>query len=55
MVISRRLRSSLPMSGTMVEADPPGVGARLHWPQIEEIYDKTARALLVLKPGDVCT
>ena len=56
LLMSRRLRSSLPMTGTMLEPDvPEGVRARLHHRQQtqKKIYDKTARALPNLKPGDV--
>ena len=56
LLMSRRLRSNLPLAGKMLEPDvPEGVRARLHYRQQRQkkIYDKTARTLPNLKLGDV--
>ena len=56
LLMSRRLRSSLFMTGKMLKPDvPEGVRARLHHRQQRQkkIYDKTARTLPNLKPSDV--
>ena len=56
LLMSRRLRSSLPMTGTMLKPGVlEGTRAKLYHQQQKQkkIYDKGARPLSDLKPGDV--
>ena len=56
LLMSRRLRSSLPMTSIMSEPDiPDGVKTKLYCRQQKQktTYDQTAKPLSDLKPGDV--
>ena len=56
LLMNRRLRSSLPMTGAMLEPDvPQNVRTKLCQRQKQQkgTYDKSAKTLCDLKPGDV--